>query len=120
MLGTSIHLAVSRQHMHCYQLPLSPGVTSSPSGWTEFFQTSSQRETFFPEFCQRFGHRRGKVTDSETKRICHRHRIIIMAGQGWGEQKEHDTEGEKDTGRIMDKYTRLLFSPESFGGCFIV
>lgn len=43
-----------------------------------------------------------------------------MAGQGLGqqkelEQKEHDTEGGKDTVRIMDEYTRLLLFTESFG-----
>lgn len=53
------------------------------------------------------------------------HRIIIVAGQGLGateelEQKEYDTEGGKDTVRILDEYTRLLLFPESLGGCFIV
>lgn len=83
-----------------------------------FFKLQIKEKPFPLEFFQRFGHRRGQVTDAETKRMCHR--IIIVAGQGLGqqkelEQKEHDTEGGKDTVRIMDEYTRLLLFTESFG-----
>lgn len=44
----------------------------------------------FLEFCQWFGHRRKKVADTETKRMCHQHRVIIMAKKA---TKRMGTEG---------------------------
>lgn len=121
------HSSFAASRQRCYQLPLLPAVTSSPLGWTEFFQTSSQRETFPPP-PQSF------VRDwsQEGKGNWHRNQENVSPSQdhnnGWagvGATERTGTEGTwyrrgKRYSRIIDKYTRLLLSPESFGGCFIV